>query len=73
MKCCQWDECVIHVFLLKEDVQGLLKTFQLSTRQLHHMCGHSKVATEHTVSSLFISNSLTGHISECTDAKFTNL
>ncbi|TRY99785.1 hypothetical protein DNTS_033949 [Danionella cerebrum] len=27
----------------KEDVQGLLKTFQLSTRQLHHMCGHSKI------------------------------
>ncbi|KAI4901467.1 hypothetical protein NFI96_014945, partial [Prochilodus magdalenae] len=26
----------------KEDVQSLLKTFQLSTRQLHHMCGHSK-------------------------------
>lgn len=30
-------------FILKEDVQSLLKTFQLSTRQLHHMCGHSKV------------------------------
>ncbi|KAK1796543.1 hypothetical protein P4O66_009579 [Electrophorus voltai] len=29
----------------KEDVQSLLKTFQLSTRQLHHMCGHSKVAS----------------------------
>uniref|UniRef100_A0A3P8YP23 FA complementation group D2 n=1 Tax=Esox lucius TaxID=8010 RepID=A0A3P8YP23_ESOLU len=27
----------------KEDVQSLLKTFQLSTRQLHHLCGHSKV------------------------------
>lgn len=27
----------------KEDVQSLLKTFQLSTRQLHHMCGHSKL------------------------------
>ncbi|KAF5909350.1 Fanconi anemia group D2 protein, partial [Clarias magur] len=26
----------------KEDVQSLLRTFQLSTRQLHHMCGHSK-------------------------------
>ncbi|XP_068568031.1 Fanconi anemia group D2 protein isoform X2 [Cebidichthys violaceus] len=25
-----------------EDVHNLLKTFQLSTRQLHHMCGHSK-------------------------------
>lgn len=30
--------------ILKEDVQSLLKTFQLSTRQLHHMCGHSKVS-----------------------------
>ncbi|XP_038553843.1 Fanconi anemia group D2 protein isoform X1 [Micropterus salmoides] len=27
----------------KEDVQSLLKTFQLSTRQLHHLCGHSKI------------------------------
>uniref|UniRef100_A0A672Q6K7 Fanconi anemia group D2 protein-like n=1 Tax=Sinocyclocheilus grahami TaxID=75366 RepID=A0A672Q6K7_SINGR len=27
----------------KEDVQSLLKTIQLSTRQLHHMCGHSKI------------------------------
>ncbi|KAM8930382.1 Fanconi anemia group D2 protein isoform 4-T4 [Pelodytes ibericus] len=27
----------------KEDVQSLLKTLQLSTRQLHHMCGHSKI------------------------------
>ncbi|XP_067089997.1 Fanconi anemia group D2 protein [Osmerus mordax] len=27
----------------KEDAQSLLKTFQLSTRQLHHMCGHSKI------------------------------
>ncbi|CAL9703931.1 unnamed protein product [Knipowitschia caucasica] len=27
----------------KEDVQCLLKTFQLSTRLLHHMCGHSKI------------------------------
>uniref|UniRef100_A0A803TND8 FA complementation group D2 n=1 Tax=Anolis carolinensis TaxID=28377 RepID=A0A803TND8_ANOCA len=27
----------------REDVQSLLKTFQLSTRQLHHMCGHSKI------------------------------
>ncbi|XP_030061304.1 Fanconi anemia group D2 protein isoform X2 [Microcaecilia unicolor] len=26
-----------------EDVQSLLKTLQLSTRQLHHMCGHSKI------------------------------
>ncbi|XP_053326143.1 Fanconi anemia group D2 protein isoform X2 [Spea bombifrons] len=28
---------------LREDVQSLLKTLQLSTRQLHHMCGHSKI------------------------------
>uniref|UniRef100_A0A8B9BRD8 FA complementation group D2 n=1 Tax=Anser brachyrhynchus TaxID=132585 RepID=A0A8B9BRD8_9AVES len=27
----------------RDDVQGLLKTLQLSTRQLHHMCGHSKI------------------------------
>ncbi|XP_025902236.1 Fanconi anemia group D2 protein [Nothoprocta perdicaria] len=27
----------------KDDVQSLLKTLQLSTRQLHHMCGHSKI------------------------------
>ncbi|CAH1783101.1 unnamed protein product [Owenia fusiformis] len=27
----------------KEDVQGLLKNLQLSTRSLHHMCGHSKI------------------------------
>ncbi|XP_044512777.1 Fanconi anemia group D2 protein [Gracilinanus agilis] len=27
----------------REDVLSLLKTFQLSTRQLHHMCGHSKI------------------------------
>uniref|UniRef100_S4RPK5 FA complementation group D2 n=1 Tax=Petromyzon marinus TaxID=7757 RepID=S4RPK5_PETMA len=27
----------------KEEVFGLLKNLQLSTRQLHHMCGHSKV------------------------------
>ncbi|KAJ3603047.1 hypothetical protein NHX12_030791, partial [Muraenolepis orangiensis] len=26
-----------------EDVQSLLKTFQLSTRQLHNLCGHSKI------------------------------
>ncbi|XP_060096063.1 Fanconi anemia group D2 protein [Heteronotia binoei] len=25
------------------DVQSLLKTLQLSTRQLHHICGHSKI------------------------------
>lgn len=30
----------------KEDVQSLLKTFQLSTRQLHHMCGHSKISQD---------------------------
>ena len=35
----------------KDDVQNLLKTFQLSTRQLHHMCGHSKVSTDQSVSS----------------------
>ncbi|KAF7249877.1 hypothetical protein EYD10_04282 [Varanus komodoensis] len=33
----------ILVNLVKEDVQSLLKTLQLSTRQLHHMCGHSKI------------------------------
>ncbi|XP_078066044.1 Fanconi anemia group D2 protein [Mustelus asterias] len=27
----------------REDAQSLLKTLQLSTRQLHHMCGHSKL------------------------------
>ncbi|KAL7985939.1 hypothetical protein Chor_011105 [Crotalus horridus] len=27
----------------REDVQSLLKTLQLSTRQLHHVCGHSKI------------------------------
>ncbi|XP_067908185.1 Fanconi anemia group D2 protein isoform X3 [Heterodontus francisci] len=27
----------------REDVQSLLKTLQLSTRQLHHMCGHTKL------------------------------
>uniref|UniRef100_A0A3Q4GAA2 FA complementation group D2 n=1 Tax=Neolamprologus brichardi TaxID=32507 RepID=A0A3Q4GAA2_NEOBR len=37
----------------KEDVQGLLKTFQLSTRQLHHMCGHSKMHQD---------TSLTNHV-----------
>ncbi|XP_073420419.1 Fanconi anemia group D2 protein isoform X2 [Dendrobates tinctorius] len=26
-----------------EDVQNLLKVLQLCTRQLHHMCGHSKI------------------------------
>ncbi|KAG9461825.1 hypothetical protein GDO78_015641, partial [Eleutherodactylus coqui] len=26
-----------------EDVQSLLKILQLCTRQLHHMCGHSKI------------------------------
>ncbi|XP_049448967.1 Fanconi anemia group D2 protein [Epinephelus fuscoguttatus] len=36
-----------------EDVQGLLKTFQLSTRQLHHMCGHSKIHQD---------TSLTNHV-----------
>ncbi|KAM9408699.1 Fanconi anemia group D2 protein isoform 2-T2 [Pholidichthys leucotaenia] len=37
----------------KEDVQGLLKTFQLCTRQLHHMCGHSKIQQD---------TSLTNHV-----------
>ncbi|XP_070697589.1 Fanconi anemia group D2 protein [Pempheris klunzingeri] len=37
----------------KEDVQNLLKTFQLSTRQLHHMCGHSKINQD---------TSLTNHV-----------
>ncbi|KAM3621260.1 uncharacterized protein V6R79_008577 [Siganus canaliculatus] len=37
----------------KEDVQSLLKTFQLSTRQLHHMCGHSKILQD---------TSLTNHV-----------
>uniref|UniRef100_A0A3P9BV97 FA complementation group D2 n=1 Tax=Maylandia zebra TaxID=106582 RepID=A0A3P9BV97_9CICH len=37
----------------KEDVQSLLKTFQLSTRQLHHMCGHSKMHQD---------TSLTNHV-----------
>uniref|UniRef100_UPI0037E954F8 Fanconi anemia group D2 protein n=1 Tax=Semicossyphus pulcher TaxID=241346 RepID=UPI0037E954F8 len=37
----------------KEDVQSLLKTFQLSTRQLHHMCGHSKIQQD---------TSLTNHV-----------
>ncbi|XP_068598556.1 Fanconi anemia group D2 protein [Brachionichthys hirsutus] len=37
----------------KEDVQSLLKTFQLSTRQLHHMCGHSKTRQD---------TSLTNHV-----------
>ncbi|XP_054472432.1 Fanconi anemia group D2 protein [Anoplopoma fimbria] len=36
-----------------EDVQSLLKTFQLSTRQLHHMCGHSKIQQD---------TSLTNHV-----------
>ncbi|NXI58264.1 FACD2 protein, partial [Chloroceryle aenea] len=27
----------------RDGVQSLLKTLQLSTRQLHHMCGHSKI------------------------------
>ncbi|XP_010129923.1 PREDICTED: Fanconi anemia group D2 protein, partial [Buceros rhinoceros silvestris] len=27
----------------RDDAQSLLKTLQLSTRQLHHMCGHSKI------------------------------
>ncbi|XP_041744118.2 Fanconi anemia group D2 protein isoform X2 [Coregonus clupeaformis] len=35
----------------KEDVQSLLKTFQLSTRQLHHMCGHSKIRQDTTLTN----------------------
>ncbi|XP_028302622.1 Fanconi anemia group D2 protein isoform X2 [Gouania willdenowi] len=35
----------------KEDVQSLLKTFQLSTRQLHHMCGHSKIHQHTTLTN----------------------
>ncbi|XP_039972214.1 Fanconi anemia group D2 protein [Xiphias gladius] len=35
----------------KEDVQSLLKTFQLSTRQLHHMCGHSKTHQDTSLTS----------------------
>ncbi|ESO88868.1 hypothetical protein LOTGIDRAFT_125515 [Lottia gigantea] len=27
----------------REDVQSILKTFQLSTRTLHHLCGHTKI------------------------------
>ncbi|XP_037639089.1 Fanconi anemia group D2 protein [Sebastes umbrosus] len=34
-----------------EDVQSLLKTFQLSTRQLHHMCGHSKIQQDTSLTS----------------------
>ncbi|GCC35580.1 hypothetical protein chiPu_0014066 [Chiloscyllium punctatum] len=30
----------------REDVQSLLKTLQLSTRQLHHMCGHTKLSQD---------------------------
>lgn len=37
----------------KEDVQSVLKTIQLSTRQLHHMCGHSKINQD---------TSLTNHV-----------
>uniref|UniRef100_A0A7N8YL18 FA complementation group D2 n=1 Tax=Mastacembelus armatus TaxID=205130 RepID=A0A7N8YL18_9TELE len=37
----------------KEDVQSLLKTCQLSTRQLHYMCGHSKIHQD---------TSLTNHV-----------
>ncbi|XP_068172389.1 Fanconi anemia group D2 protein isoform X2 [Antennarius striatus] len=37
----------------KEDVQSLLKTLQLSNRQLQHMCGHSKIRQD---------TSLTNHV-----------
>ncbi|XP_049590739.1 Fanconi anemia group D2 protein [Syngnathus scovelli] len=35
----------------KEDVQNLLKTFQLSTRQLHYICGHSKINQDTSLTS----------------------
>ncbi|KAJ7999200.1 hypothetical protein DPEC_G00212960 [Dallia pectoralis] len=35
----------------KEDVHCLLKTFQLSTRQLHHLCGHSKIRQDTTLTN----------------------
>ncbi|XP_067854548.1 Fanconi anemia group D2 protein [Heptranchias perlo] len=37
----------------RDDVQSLLKTLQLSTRQLHHMCGHTKINQD---------TSLTNHV-----------
>ncbi|XP_070094544.1 Fanconi anemia group D2 protein isoform X7 [Equus caballus] len=33
----------ILINLIKEDVLSLLETFQLNTRLLHHLCGHSKI------------------------------
>ncbi|XP_013394620.1 Fanconi anemia group D2 protein [Lingula anatina] len=30
----------------KDDVQSLLKNLQLSTRAIHHMCGHSKIVKD---------------------------
>ncbi|XP_032182744.1 Fanconi anemia group D2 protein isoform X5 [Mustela erminea] len=33
----------ILINLIKEDVLSLLETFQLDTRLLHHLCGHSKI------------------------------
>ncbi|XP_065543971.1 Fanconi anemia group D2 protein isoform X2 [Lathamus discolor] len=35
----------------RDDVQSLLKTLQLSTRQLHHMCGHSKIHQDITLTN----------------------
>lgn len=35
----------------RDDVQSLLKTLQLSTRQLHHMCGHSKINQDTTLTN----------------------
>uniref|UniRef100_A0A4W3K0T5 FA complementation group D2 n=1 Tax=Callorhinchus milii TaxID=7868 RepID=A0A4W3K0T5_CALMI len=37
----------------RDDVQSLLKTLQLSTRQMHHMCGHTKINQD---------TSLTNHV-----------
>jgi len=35
-----------HMFRVhRDDIQTLLKHVQLSTRALHHLCGHSKVTT----------------------------
>uniref|UniRef100_A0A3B3BXW8 FA complementation group D2 n=1 Tax=Oryzias melastigma TaxID=30732 RepID=A0A3B3BXW8_ORYME len=45
--------CLLNPIFGFKDVQSLLKTFQLSTRQLHHMCGHSKIRQD---------TSLTNHV-----------
>ncbi|XP_076105835.1 Fanconi anemia group D2 protein-like [Mytilus galloprovincialis] len=36
----------------REDVQGLLKNLQISTRYLHHMCGHSKIMKDVCLTNL---------------------